>query len=155
MSDLPKIYSINYNLRNTEGVIVDTSKGGEPLTFIEGSGAVVKGVEKELSGRNPGDVLDVTVPPELAYGVHNPDYLQQVPMSLFDGVEDLVVGMKFQTNTGEQTQVVKIVKVEADSVTVDANHPLAGFTLLFDIEILSVRDASEEEIRLGYPVEKD
>lgn len=155
MSDLPKIYSINYNLRNTEGVIVDTSKGGEPLTFLEGSGTVVKGVEKALYGRKPGDVLDVTVPPELAYGAHNPDYLQQVPKSLFDGVEDLVVGMKFQTNTGEQTQVVKVVKVEADSVTVDANHPLAGFTLLFDIEILSVRDASEEEIRLGYSVEKN
>ncbi len=155
MSDLPKVYSINYNLRNAEGVVVDTSEGGEPLTFLEGSGVVVKGVEQALKERRAGDVLDVTIPPELAYGVHNPDYLQEVPKSLFDAVEDVVVGMKFQTNTGDQTQVVKIVKVGADSVTVDANHPLAGFTLFFDIEILSVRDASDEEVRLGYPIAKD
>mgnify|MGYP000200458231 CR=1 FL=1 len=152
MSDLPKVYSINYNLRNAQGAVVDTSTGGEPLTFLEGTGQVVKGIEKALEGRSPGDVLDVTVPPELAYGVHNPAHLQEVPKSLFDGVEDVVPGMKFQTNTGEQTQVIKVVKVQGDTVTVDANHPLAGFTLYFDIELLAVRDATEEEVRLGYPV---
>ncbi|MFD2229607.1 FKBP-type peptidyl-prolyl cis-trans isomerase [Alkalimarinus sediminis] len=152
MSELPKVYSINYNLRNAEGAIVDTSSGGEPLTFLEGSGQVVKGIEKALEGRPPGSVLDVTVPPELAYGEHNPDHLQEVPKSLFDGVEDVVPGMKFQTNTGEQTQVIKVVKVQGDKVTVDANHPLAGFTLYFDIELLAVREATEEEVRLGYPI---
>ena len=155
MSDLPNVYSINYNLRNAEGIIVDTSEGGEPLTFLEGSGVVVKGVEQALQGRKPGDVLDVTIPPELAYGAHNPNYLQEVPKSHFDAVDEVVIGMKFQTNTGEQTQVVKIVKVGEESVTVDANHPLAGFTLFFDIEILSVRRASDEEVRLGYPIAKD
>ncbi|WP_250657245.1 FKBP-type peptidyl-prolyl cis-trans isomerase [Alkalimarinus coralli] len=154
MSDLPKVYSINYNLRNAEGVVVDTSSGGEPLTFLEGAGQVVKGIEKALEGRSPGDVLDVTVPPELAYGEHNPDHIQVVPKSLFDGVDDIVAGMKFQTNTGEQTQVIKVVSVSGDSVTVDANHPLAGFTLYFDIEVLAVRDATEEEVKLGYPVLK-
>ncbi len=154
MPDLPKVYSINYNLRNAEGAVVDTSSGGEPLTFLEGTGQVVKGIEKALEGRSPGDVLDVTVPPELAYGVHNPAHLQEVSKSLFDGVEDVVPGMKFQTNTGEQTQVIKVVNVSGDSVTVDANHPLAGFTLYFDIELLAVRDATEEEVRLGYPVLK-
>lgn len=154
MPDLPKVYSINYNLRNAEGVVVDTSKGGEPLTFLEGAGQVVKGIEKALEGRSPGDVLDVTVPPELAYGEHNPDHIQVVPKSLFDGVDDIVAGMKFQTNTGEQTQVIKVVSVSGDSVTVDANHPLAGFTLYFDIEVLAVRDATEEEVKLGYPVLK-
>ena len=154
MPDLPKVYSINYNLRNAEGVVVDTSKGGEPLTFLEGTGQVVKGIEKALEGRSPGDVLDVTVPPELAYGEHNPAHIQVVSKSLFDGVDDVVAGMKFQTNTGEQTQVIKVVSVSGDSVTVDANHPLAGFTLYFDIEVLSVRDATEEEVKLGYPVLK-
>ena len=154
MSDLPKVYSINYNLRNADGAIVDTSDGGEPLTFLEGTGQVVKGIEKALKGRSPGDVLDVTVPPELAYGEHNPVHVQEVSKSLFDGVEDVVPGMKFQTNTGEQTQVIKVVKVSGDKVTVDANHPLAGFTLYFDIEVLSVRDSTDEEQRLGYPVLK-
>ncbi len=111
MSGALKVYSINYNLKNAEGVVVDTSKGGEPLTFLEGSGQVVKGVEKALEGRSAGDVLEVEIPPELAYGKKNVDYIQVVPKSLFDGVEELVEGMKFQTNTGEQTQVVKVVKI--------------------------------------------
>lgn len=155
MSDSPRVYSINYNLRNAEGVTVDTSEGGEPLTFLEGTGQVVKGIEKALEGRKPGDFLEVTVPPALAYGEHNPDYVQVVSKSLFDGVESVVAGMKFQTNTGEQTQVVKVVAVQGDSVTVDANHPLAGFTLYFDIEVLAVREATEEEVRLGYPVNQE
>ena len=74
----------------------------------------------------------------MAYGEHNPEFVSQVPMSAFEGVEHVVEGMKFQTNTGNEAQVVQVVKVEKDHVLVDANHPLAGLSLNFDLEVIEV-----------------
>jgi len=140
---MPKIFTLNYWLKNPDGEVVDTSEGGEPLSFVEGSAQVIPGLQKAVEGRSIGDRLDVTIPPELAYGAHQDELVNQVPASLFDGVEELKPGMKFQTNTGEQTQVVKVLSVESGMVTVDANHPLAGLTLNFEIEILDIRQAQE------------
>ena len=144
-----KVYTLNYWLKNAEGEVVDTSEGGTPMVFIDGSKLIIPGLQQAVKGRSEGDRLDVTIPPELAYGAHNPALVNDVSASMFDGIDQVVPGMKFQTNTGEQTQVVKVVSVDGDTVRVDANHPLAGLTLNFEIEIISIRDASDEETGSG------
>jgi FKBP-type peptidyl-prolyl cis-trans isomerase SlyD len=141
MSD-KEIYKVNYWLKNPEGEVVDTSEGGEPMLIEIGSSTVIRGLQEAVKGRQAGDRLDVTVPPEMAYGVHNPEFVSQVPKTAFEGVENVVEGMKFQTNTGSEAQVVQVVKVENDFVLVDANHPLAGLTLNFELEVIEVLERS-------------
>ena len=94
----------------------------------------------------------IAVPPAMAYGEHNPELIRKVPRSMFENVENLQVGMKFQTNTGDTAQVVQVVSIDGNLVRVDANHPLAGFTLYFDLEIIGKREATEEEINAGHPL---
>jgi FKBP-type peptidyl-prolyl cis-trans isomerase SlyD len=137
-----EIYKVNYWLKNPEGEVVDTSEGGEPMLIEIGSSTVIRGLQQAVKGRQAGDRLDVTVPPEMAYGVHNPEFVSQVPKSAFEGVENVVEGMKFQTNTGSEAQVVQVVKVENDFVLIDANHPLAGLTLNFELEVIEVLERS-------------
>lgn len=148
----PAVYTVHYRLKNKLGEIVDTSEGSEPLHFVWGSDAVIKGIQEAVKDRNAGDCLEVTVPPEMAYGEHNPELVRKVPRSLFEGVDNLQVGMKFQTNTGEDAQIVQVVGIDGNLVRVDANHPLAGFTLYFDLEIVGKREATEEEVAQGRPL---
>jgi|TARA_R110001599_G_scaffold64297_2_gene180898 FKBP-type peptidyl-prolyl cis-trans isomerase SlyD len=141
-----KVYTLNYWLKDASGNVVDTSEGGQPMTFVEGSNQVIEGIQKAMVGREIGDLIEVTVPPQLAYGLHLPDLVSSMPISAFDGVDDILVGMKFQTNTGGDAKVVKVVEVKSDSVTVDANHPLAGLTLLFDLELLDIQTADKDDL---------
>tara|TARA_R110002074_G_scaffold191149_7_gene357149 strand:- start:527 stop:979 length:453 start_codon:yes stop_codon:yes gene_type:complete len=143
---LKKIYTVNYWLKNALGDVVDTSEGGQPMTFLEGSGQAIQGVQKAIIGRSVGDLIEATIPPQLAYGDHLPELVTKMPLSAFDGVDDILIGMTFQTNTGGEAKVVKVTDVKPDGVTVDGNHPLAGLTLVFDLELLDVRDATEEDL---------
>lgn len=132
-------YTVHYWLKGNDGGVVDTSQGGEPMTIKIGSSDTIKGLQNAVEGRSPGDRIEVTIPPELAYGPHRPEFVNVVARELFD-VADLQPGMKFQTNTGETTQIIKVVSVDDDGVTVDANHPLAGLTLIFELEIVAVSE---------------
>lgn len=147
-----RVYKVAYQLKNKAGDVVDSSAGGQPLHFVTGAGQVIEGIEKALEGRSEGDCLEVTIPPELAYGERSEELMRTMPRSMFQGVEELKEGMKFQTNSGDSAQVVKIVGFEGDQVRIDANHPLAGFTLYFDLEILEARDATEDEVNQGQPL---
>ena len=142
---MTKVYTLNYWLKNALGDVIDTSEGGLPMTFIEGSNKVIAGIQKAVSGRSPGDKLEVTIPPALAYGAHLPELVSTMPLSAFDGVDEVLVGMKFQTDNGGEAKIVKVISVSNNGVTIDANHPLAGITMIFDLEILDVRDACEED----------
>lgn len=145
-----KVYTVNYWLKNSLGEVVDTSEGGLPMVFLQGSNKVIPGIQKALIGRNSGDLIEATIPPQLAYGHHQPELISKMHVSAFDGVDDVVVGMKFQTDNGGEAKIVKVIDVKSDYVTVDANHPLAGISLVFDLELLDVRDATEEDyISLG------
>lgn len=141
-----KIYTINYWLKNNLGEVVDTSEGGQPMTFIEGSGTVIQGIQKAVEGRSVGDLIEVTIPPQLAYGEHVSELVTKMPLEAFDGVDDVLVGMKFQTNTGGEAKVVKVIEVKPDGITVDANHPLAGITLVFDLELLDIKEATKDDL---------
>jgi len=140
------VYSLNYWLKNTEGVVVDTSEGGVPMVFMQGCKKTIQGIQDAVKGRLAGDKIEAIIPPQLAYGVPDTDLVTVVPRSVFDGVEQVVVGMKFQTNTGGEAKVVQVTAVNGDDITIDANHPLAGLTLSFDLEIIKVREATEEEM---------
>lgn len=147
-----KVYTLAYQLKNREGEVIDSSAGAEPLRFVSGCGQIIEGIEKAVEGRQAGECLEVTIPPEMAYGEHRQDLIRRMPRSMFQGVEALREGMKFQTNSGDDAQIVKIIGFEDEQVLVDANHPLAGFTLYFDLEIVEARDATEDEVVQGMPL---
>lgn len=145
-----KVVSIDYRLRNDAGDVLDSSEGHGPLTYLHGASNIIPGLERELEGREVGDALQVTVEAADAYGERNPDLMQVVPSSMFEGVEKVEVGMQFQAQTPAGPQIVTIAKVEGDEVTVDGNHPLAGERLHFDVTVREVRDATPEELDHGH-----
>lgn len=148
----PDVFTVHYVLKNKIGELVDTSEGGEPLHFLYGSPDVIKGIQEAVKDRNAGDCLEVTVPPAMAYGEHRADLVRKVPRSMFEGVENLQVGMKFQTNNGDNAQIVQVMGIDGNLIRIDANHPLAGFTLYFDLEIVGRREATNDEIDQGWPL---
>jgi FKBP-type peptidyl-prolyl cis-trans isomerase SlyD len=144
------VASFHYTLTDDAGQVIDTSSGREPLTYLHGAGNIVPGLEKEMSGRKPGDVFKVQVAPEEGYGMPDPMMIQVVPKEAFQGVDALEVGMEFQAQTPQGPMSVAIAKIDGDEVTVDGNHPLAGKTLHFAVEVTDVRDASLEELSHGH-----
>ncbi|AVV34761.1 MAG: peptidylprolyl isomerase [Cobetia sp.] len=144
------VVSFHYTLTNNEGEVLDSSEGREPLAYIHGAGNIVPGLEKELDGKTSGDELKVAVSPEEGYGEVQEALVQEVPREAFQGVEDIEAGMQFQAQTQGGPLMVTVTKVEGDTVTVDGNHPLAGETLNFDVQITNVREASAEELEHGH-----
>ena len=146
-----KVASIDYTLANDAGETIDTSIGKEPLNYIQGHQNIIPGLEKALEGKSAGDKLTVTVPPEEAYGKSDPASIQTVAKDVFQGVDNIDVGMQFQAQgEGGQPIIVSVTKVDGDQVTIDGNHPLADQILTFDVEIKEVRDATEEELSHGH-----
>lgn len=144
------VASFHYTLTNDAGTVIDSSAGRTPLTYLHGAGNIVPGLEKEMVGRRIGDVFNVVVEPEEGYGMPNPMMIQVVPREAFQGVETLEVGMEFQAQTPQGPMSVAIASIDGEEVTVDGNHPLAGKTLYFAIEVTGVRDASLEELTHGH-----
>lgn len=144
------VVAFHYTLTNDAGEVLDSSEGREPLTYLHGAGNIIPGLEKELEGRSAGDKLNAVVSPAEGYGETQPQLVQEVPRDAFQGVDNVEPGMQFQAQTQGGPLMVTVTKVEGDTVTVDGNHPLAGQTLNFAVEIASVREASQEEIEHGH-----
>lgn len=146
-----KVVSINYTLTNDDGDILDSSNGRGPLTYIQGMGQLIPGLEKELEGKVKSDTLKAVISPEEAYGVRNDSLLQSIPRSEFATIPDLKEGMQFQVDTaGSGPMVITVVKIEDENVLVDGNHPLADVTLHFDVTVVDVREATEIELESGH-----
>ncbi|MGD8378649.1 MAG: peptidylprolyl isomerase [Gammaproteobacteria bacterium] len=145
-----KVVTIDYTLTDEQGQVLDSSKESEPLSYIQGTDSIIPGLEQALEGKAKGDAFEVKVAPEAGYGERDDALLQQVPRDLFDDDADIQPGMRFQAVSEGGVRVVTVVSVEDEQVTVDANHPLAGATLKFDVEVVDVRDATEEEIEHGH-----
>lgn len=145
-----KVASIDYTLKDNDGNVIDSSEGREPLPFIQGIGNIIPGLENALEGKAVGDKVQVSIPPAEGYGERNDEMVHAVPRKMFETADDLEVGMQFQTQSEAGMQVVTVVGIEEEDVMVDANHPLAGATLNFDVTIMDVRDASEEELEHGH-----
>ncbi len=144
------VASFHYTLTDDAGQVIDSSEGRDPLAYIHGSGHIVPGLENALAGRTAGEKLKVDVVPEEGYGIRHQELVQIVPREAFQGVEDLQPGMQFQGRNAQGSINVTIASIDGDNVTVDGNHPLAGQTLHFDVQITEVRDATEEERQHGH-----
>ena len=146
-----KVATIEYTLTNNDGDILDSSENGEPLAYIQGIGNLISGLEEALEGKTNGDSLQVTIPPEKAYGHYDDDLIQVVNRSVFQGVNQLEVGMQFHAESEQgDNKVIWIADIDGDDVTIDGNHPLAGETLNFDVKIVAVREATQEELNHGH-----
>jgi len=141
---------IHYTLKNDAGEVLDSSEGAEPMAYLHGAGNIIPGLEKALAGKQAGDKLSVKVPPEEGYGVRDLAKIQQVPRRMFQGVADIKPGMRFHAQSEQGQMTVVITQVAGDMVTVDANHPLAGEALNFDVEVAQVREATAEEVLHGH-----
>lgn len=145
------VVSIHYTLTNGAGDQLDSSSGQDPFTYLHGSRGIIPGLEKALEGKSPGDEFQVTIPPAEAYGEVNEGLIQSIPREAFAGIEQLEPGMQFQTrDPNGQTLNITVREVAEDNVKIDANHPLAGQALHFDVSITGVREATDEEIAHGH-----
>jgi len=146
-----QVVSIDYELKNDDGVVLDSSAGQEPLTYLHGTGGLIPGLEKALEGKVADDELQVSIPPAEAYGEFNDSLVQKVNKAAFDGVDKIEPGMQFQAQGNEgEVQSITVTEVDGDDVTIDANHPLAGQTLHFSVQVREVRAATDEEKDHGH-----
>lgn len=146
-----KVVTLEFTVKNAEtNEVIESSEGGEPLLYLHGFNNLVPGLEKELAGKQVGDKYDVTVSPAEGYGIRDESLVQEVPKEAFQGVENIEVGMAFTADGPQGPVVVEVTKIEGETVTIDANHPLADVTLGFSGEIKDIREASKEEIDHGH-----
>lgn len=144
------VVSIDYELTDDDGQLIDSSKGAEPLKYLHGFGNIIPGLEKALEGKATGDQLNVSIDPDEAYG-QRLDELQQVVSRENFGDNEIEVGMRFRVPSESGRELVMtIVGIDGDDVTIDGNHELAGVTLHFDVTIRDVREATDEEISHGH-----
>jgi FKBP-type peptidyl-prolyl cis-trans isomerase SlyD len=144
------VVTFHYTLKDDAGEVIDTSSGGDPLAYLHGHGNLVPGLERELTGKGTGDKLNVKVTPAEGYGEHDAALIQRVPRRQLKGIAKIYVGLKLHAQTPEGPREVTVTQVLGDTVTIDANHPLAGKNLNFDIDITDVRTATAEELEHGH-----
>lgn len=144
------VAAIDYTLTDDDGRVLDTSEGREPLQYIHGAGQLIPGLESALEGQAAGDTVAVTVEAEEGYGDRDERLVQDVPRTAFQGIDNVEAGMRFQaTDASGRGRMITVQAVEGDTVTVDANHPLAGKSLNFKVEVVDVREATADELENG------
>jgi len=137
--------SIHYTLRDRDGKLLDSTRtNGVPLQYLHGSGDMLPGLEEELDGKSVGEKLEIRLPPQRAFGLVDPSLKQIVPIELFEGTE-LQVGTVLNSGS-DNYQIRTVTEINGNQVTLDANHPMAGKILYFDVEVMAVRRATMEEI---------
>lgn len=145
-----KVVSINYILRDDEDQVLDQSTPEAPLLYLHGHGNIIPGLENELNGKAVGDAIKVSVSPEEGYGEYDEQLIQAVPRNMFEGIDEIEPGMQFQAQMGDGVQIVTVREVTEDTITIDANHDLAGKTLHFEASVKEIRDASADELEHGH-----
>lgn len=141
---------IHYSLYDSDGQELESTQGEPPRAFLVGHRGILAGLEEALLGKQAGDQLDVTLPPERAFGLRDEKLKERMSKKYFKHVKRLEAGMLTQVNTKNGPRPITIIKVGSKMVDVDLNHPRAGHTLKFDLEVVSVREATEEELSHGH-----
>jgi FKBP-type peptidyl-prolyl cis-trans isomerase SlyD len=151
MQIAPKtVASIDYTLTDEDGRVLDTSEGRKPLTYLHGAGQLIPGLESALEGQSAGDSVAVTVEPAEAYGERDEQLVHDVPRTAFRGIDKIEAGMRFQATDQEgRGRTFTVTAVGDEKVTVDANHPLAGKPLNFKVNVVEVREATDQEVESG------
>jgi FKBP-type peptidyl-prolyl cis-trans isomerase SlyD len=142
--------SIHYTLTNDTGEVLDSSIGDEALVYLHGTGNIISGLEDALQGKVVGDKFNVRIAAKDAYGEQNNEMIQVIPRAMFEGIDEIEVGMQFHADVSSGSGEVTVVKIEGDEITIDGNHPMAGMALTFDVEVMDVRPATKEEAEHGH-----
>ena len=145
-----RVVSFHYTLRDPSGRVLDSSAGGEPITYLEGAGQIIDGLDEQLRLAASGEKARVVVPAKKAYGERDPAQVHRVKRDLLPVEGELKAGDQFQTGPHQADPVVTVAGIEGDDVLLDANHPLAGVDLTFDVEITGTREATAEELSHGH-----
>lgn len=145
------VVEMHYTLKNDAGEVIDSSVGKDPMPFIQGHGNIIPGLEKALEGMKIGESCDVSVNPEDGYGVHHEEGIQEIPMEALQGIDNLEVGMELQSQDEQGNPfIVRVEKINEETITINANHPLAGQVLHFNVSIENVREATADELEHGH-----
>jgi len=149
--DNNRVVSITFTLTDGDGKTLDATQPGKPLNYLHGAENLLPALEHALAGKAVGESCKVTIPPQEGFGEMNPELIQNVPAAAFQGVDRIEPGMAFEAKgpSGEVEQVL-VEAVEGDQVRINANHPLAGVTLNFDVTVVAIREADEDEIAHGH-----
>lgn len=147
---MKRVIGFHYTLTDKTGTVLDSSVGDEPLFFLENSQQIIPGLEKVLALMNVGDKKKIEVKAADAYGDVNPELVVKVKRTQFPPDAQLTVGDQFQVNNDQHSPVFTIMSIESEEVTVDGNHPMAGKDLFFDVEIVGMRPATQEEMAHGH-----
>ena len=142
--------TIHYRLSDEQGLLIESSFENEPMVYLHGTENLIPGLESVLEGKTTGEKLETQIPAEQAYGEYLSGLKQEVPISAFGDVEDIVPGMRFIAETEMGQRPVQVTEVKDDVIVVDGNHPLAGQSLHFSVEIMDVREATAEELSHGH-----
>jgi FKBP-type peptidyl-prolyl cis-trans isomerase SlyD len=142
--------SILYTLTNNAGEEIDSTSDGQPMVYLHGSGNIIAGLEKALQGKDVGEKLSVSIEPADAYGEFDENMIQVVSRDMFDGIDNVEVGMQFHAAVNSGSGIITVIKVDGDDITIDGNHPMAGQALNFDVEVVGVRLATKEELSHGH-----
>ena len=146
-----KVVSFHYTLTDDRGEQLESSRQREqPMAYLHGARNIIPGLEKAMTGKSAGESFQVTVEPAEAYGERNPGNVQRVPIKHFREPKRLQPGQPVSIQTRQGPVQAVVLKVGRFNVDVDANHPLAGRRLTFDVEITEVRDATPEELAHGH-----
>ena len=145
-----RVVTIDYQLRDSDGEVLDASDASDPLVYLHGNDNIIKGLEKHLQGRKAGDEVSCVVPAVEAYGERDDSLVFKVQKSEFGPGAELEEGMQFEAHGEEGAQIVTVVGIQGNEVTVDANHPLAGEELHFTVKVVGVREATAEELEHGH-----
>ena len=143
------VVSIDYTLKSDAGDVLDTSEGREPLVYLHGAGNLVPGLEKALEGHVAGDNLEVSLPPAEAYGDRDDKMVRNLPLRKIADKKPQV-GRRYRAQLDDGMAVVLVTGLRGDYATVDANHPLAGMTLHFQVKVVEIREATAEEMTHGH-----
>jgi len=143
------VVAISYTLKDPDGNMIDQSQDNAPFHYLHGAGNIIPGLESELDGKQAGDALNVAINPQDGYGQRDDSLVRTVPRNMFD-TDTIQAGMQFTAHSENGHRLVTVVNVDGDNVTLDENHPLAGVTLHFDVKVMDVRAATEEELDHGH-----
>jgi FKBP-type peptidyl-prolyl cis-trans isomerase SlyD len=149
MSEKQRVIAFHYVLKNSQGEVLDSSDKDEPLAILEGAGQIINGLERELCKLKSGEKKHVNLKAEEAYGKHNPEMVMEVPLEKIPA-KDVKPGDRFRSSKDHHSPMLVVTKVTDKHATLDANHPLAGQDLSFDVEIAEIREATPEEIAHGH-----
>lgn len=145
------VVEIHYQIKSQTGEVLDTTMGFSPLPYIHGKGNIIPGLERALNGKKLGEEFKGTIPFLEAYGEKRADLIQTVSKDKFKNQEEIQIGHQFRIATADgQSVVVCITDIREDEVVLDANHPLAGLDLHFELKVVSIRQATEEELHHGH-----